>query len=191
MMKKIPVVSLLIAAAIYTVLFILGSSCGLIHPACYAYIGTFMPLLFSFVYLYTCAGLRCFGAASVLNGVALIIALITGENDTAMIVGLIVLALLSELIRGSNGYETIRGVRRSFIPLAFSFYAYSAHWWTDTEASLAAAVEEMPAGYADKMETVINNIPLLILMLVLTVPVAILGMRIAEKVLKKQALSLN
>ena len=41
------------------------------------------------------------------------------------------------------------------------------------------------------MEPVIGNIPVLILMLVLTVPVAILGVRIAEKLLKKQAASLK
>lgn len=33
------------------------------------------------------------------------------------------------------------------LPMAFSFFAYSAHWWTDTEGSLAAAVEEMRPGY--------------------------------------------
>lgn len=71
------------------------------------------------------------------------------------------------------------------------FHPYSAHWWTDTEASLAAAVEEMPAGYADKMEVVIHNTPMLIIMLVLTIPVAVLAMRIAEKALKKQAASLK
>ena len=49
----------------------------------------------------------------------------------------------------------------------------------------------MPAGYADKMEAVINNTPVLIVMLVLTVPVAILGMRLAEKILKKQASALE
>ncbi|MBR6157748.1 MAG: MptD family putative ECF transporter S component [Lachnospiraceae bacterium] len=190
-MEKIPFVRLLTAAVVYTVLFVLGSSCGLIHPACYAYVGTFLPLLFSFVYLYAAAGLRSFGAAAILNGVALVIGLIAGEGNPALIIGMIVLALLAEFIRGMNGYETRRGVRRSFIPLAFSFYAYSAHWWTDTEESLAAAAEEMPAGYADKMETVIHNVPVLIVMLVLTVPVAVLGMRIAEKILKKQAASLK
>ena len=190
-MKKVPFVPLLISAVIYTALFVLGSSCGLIHPACYAYVGTVMPLLFSFVYLYTAATLQCFGAAAILNGVTLIIGMITGEGNPALIIGMIVLALLAEFIRGINGHETLKGVRRSFLPLAFSFYAYSAHWWTNTEESLAAAVEEMPVGYADKMETVIHNIPVLVLMLVLTIPVAILGMRIAEKVLKKQAASLK
>lgn len=33
------------------------------------------------------------------------------------------------------GYETRKGVQWSFVPLAFSFFAYSAHWWTDTEGS--------------------------------------------------------
>ena len=191
MMKKIPVVRLLIASVIYTVLFVLGSCCGLLHPACYAYVGTFLPILFSFVYLYTAANLRTFGAAAILNGIGLVIGLIAGEGNLALIIGMIILALLAELIRRINGYETLKGVRRSFIPLAFSFYAYAAHWWTNTEESLAEAVEEMPVGYAEKMEAVIHNIPMLIIMLVLTIPAAILGMRIAEKVLKKQADSLK
>ena len=190
-MKRVPFVRILISAVIYTALFVLGSSCGLIHPACYAYVGTVMPLLFGFVYLYTAANLQCFGAAAILNGVTLILALIAGEGNPALIIGMIVLALLAEFIRGMNGHETLKGVRRSFLPLAFSFYAYSAHWWTNTKESMAAAVEEMPVGYADKMEPVIHNIPVLILMLVLTIPTAILGMRIAEKVLKKQAASLK
>ncbi len=190
-MKRISIVRILIAAVIYTALFVLGSSCGLIHPACYAYAGTFMPLLFSFVYFYAASELQSFGAAAILNGTTLIVALIAGEGNPALIIGMIVLALLAELIRRMNGYDTLKGVRRSFIPLAYSFYAYSAHWWTDTEASLAAAVEEMPAGYADKMEPIIHNIPVLILMLVLTIPVAVLGMSLAEKVMKKQAAALK
>ena len=72
------------------------------------------------------------------------------------------------------------------ILLAFSFFAYTAHWWFDTEGSLAAAVEEMPAGYDQLMIPVINNIPVLIAVLVLTIPVAILAMRLAERALKKQ-----
>lgn len=50
----------------------------------------------------------------------------------------------------------------SFGPIHPACYAYSAHWWTDTAGSLAAAAEEMPAGYADSMKPVIDNIPMLI-----------------------------
>jgi hypothetical protein len=190
-MKKIPVFRLLVAALIYLGMFVLASSCGLIHPACYAYAGTFVPILFSFLYLYTASMLRGFGAALLLNGFVLIVGLIMREGNPPMIIGLILLALAAELIRKLCGYETLRGVRLSFIPLAFSFYAYSAHWWTDTEGSLAAAVEEMPAGYADRMKPVIDNIPMLIVMLLLTVPVAILSMRLAGKLMKKQAAELK
>lgn len=186
-MKKIPFLRILPAALIYLALFVLASSCGLIHPACYAYAGTFVPILFSLVYLYTAANTQCFGAALLLNGFVLIAGLITGEGNLPLIVGLIVLTLLAEFIRGLNGNDTLKGVRRSFIPFAFSFYAYSAHWWTDTAGSLAEALEEMPAGYAERMEPVIANIPMLVVMLVLTVPVAVLGMRLAEKLMKKQA----
>ena len=89
------------------------------------------------------------------------------------------------------GYDTLKGVRYSFVPFAYSFYAYTAHWWTDTENALAAAVEEMPEGYAAKMQTVIDNVPLLCIALILVIPVAILAMRLAEKVMKKTAASLN
>ena len=190
-MKKRPVFQILLAMLIYAALFVFSSSLGLIHPACYAYAGTFIPILFSFVYLYVAANLQSFGAALLLNGFVLIVGLIAGEGNLPFIVGLIVLALLAECIRRLNGCDTRRGVRLSFIPFAFSFYAYSAHWWTDTEGSLAAAVEEMPEGYADKMLPVIRNVPMLVIMLALTIPAAILGMRLAESVMKKQAAKLR
>lgn len=94
---------------------------------------------------------------------------------------------MAEILRKVNGYDTLKGVRWSFLPFAFSFFAYTAHWWTDTEGSLAAAVEEMPAGYDQLMLPVINNIPVLIVVLVLTVPVAILAIRLADRTMKKSA----
>ena len=51
--------------------------------------------------------------------------------------------------------------------------------------SLSAAVEEMPAGYDKLMLPVIDNIPVLIVALILTIPVAILAMRLAMRVMKK------
>ena len=188
-MKKI--LKVLVAAVIYLVLFVLGATSGLIHPAVYAYIGTFLPLLFAFIFFYTSANMQCFGAALALNGFVLVIGLIVGEGNLPLVIGLVVLTLIAESVRKLSGYDTIKGVRYSFIPFAFSFYAYSAHWWTDTQASLAEAMEEMPAGYADKMAAVIGNIPILIIALVLTIPIAIVGIRIAEKALKKQAAKLQ
>ena len=186
-MKKTPVFRIAIAAVAYLALFPLASVSGLVHPACYAYVGTLAPILFGFVYLYTAANLQSFGAAAILNGFTLIVGLLAGEGNLTFVVGMVVLALAAELVRNRHGYDTLKGVRRSFIPLAFSFYAYSAHWWTNTAESLAEAAEEMPAGYADKMVPVIQNVPILIVMLILTIPVALLGMRLAEKAMKKQA----
>ena len=191
MMKKTPIWGIALAAVIYLVLFVLGAASGAIHPACFAYAGAVLPILFSFVYLYTASNMQCFGAALVLNGFTLIVGLIAGEGNLPLIIGMIALALIAELVRKLCGYDTLKGVRRSFIPFAFSFFAYTAHWWTDTEGSLAAAVEEMPAGYADKMEAVIANIPALVIALVLTIPIVILGMRFAEKLMKKSAAALK
>ncbi len=178
--------NVLLMAIAYLITFILGATSGIIHPVCYAYVGMFLPLLFAFIYLYTATIIRGFGAATVLNGFVLVLFLLAGEADTPLIIGFIVLTALSEVIRYFCKYDTLKGVRWSFVPLAFSFFAYTAHWWTDTEGSLAAAVKEMPAGYDQMMIPVINNIPVLIIVLLLTIPVSILAMRLAEHMMKKQ-----
>ena len=74
----------------------------------------------------------------------------------------------------------------SYLPFAYSFYAYTAHWWTQTEESLSEAVEEMRPGYADTMQTVIANTPVLIIMLILVIPMALPGMKLAERALHGQ-----
>ena len=99
---------------------------------------------------------------------------------------MILLTAISEIIRMIHGYNTLRGVRLSFMPLALSFFAYTAHWWTDTEGSLAAAVEEMRPGYDAQMVPIIDNVPVLIVVVLLAIPVAIIGMRLAERLEKKQ-----
>jgi hypothetical protein len=186
-----PVLKIILLAVAYLVTFILGATSGAIHPACYAYIGALLPLVFAFIYLYTCTLIRGFGAATVLNGFIFVLFLIAGEADTSYIIGTIALTALAEIIRFFCEYDTIKGIRWSFIPFAFSFFAYTSHWWFDTEASLAAAVEEMPAGYDQMMIPVINNVPVLIIVLVLTIPVAIFAMRLAERTLKRPAATLK
>ena len=108
------------------------------------------------------------------------------EFELHFFVEMLPLAALAEIIRWRCGYDTIKGVRWSFVPFAYAFFAYVLHWWTDTEGSLEAAREEMPVGYDLLMQPVIDNIPMLVVVLVLTFPVAILAMRLAERLLKKK-----
>ncbi len=138
------------------------------------------------MYLTTATTIRSFGTATLLNGFILVLFLIAGEADTTFIIGIIALTVLAEIIRYCCKYDTLKGIRWSFVPFALSFFAYTLHWWTDTEGSLAAAVEEMRPGYDELMKPVIDNIPMLVVAIVLTIPVAILAMRLAERALKKQ-----
>ncbi len=186
-----PILKLILLAAAYLLTYVLGSCTGLIHPACYAYVGAILPLLTAFIYLLTCATIRGFGAATLLNGFVFVMLLIAGEADPTLAIGFAILTALAEIIRYFCKNDTLKGVRWSFIPFAFSFFAYTAHWWTDTEGSLAAAVEEMRAGYDQLMIPVIKNIPVLLVVLALTIPVAILAMRLAERTLKKPAATLK
>ena len=185
------VLKVFLMAVAYLALFILGAASGAIHPMCYAYIGALLPLVSAFIYLYTCTLIRGFGAATALNGFVFVLFLIAGEADMAYIIGTVILTALAEILRKIKGYDTLKGVRWSFVPFAFSFFAYTLHWWTDTEGSLAAAVEGMPAGYDALMKPVIDNIPMLIVVLVLTIPVAMLTLRLAERAMKRPAATLN
>lgn len=55
---------IILMAIAYLLTFIVGATSGAIHPACYAYIDAILPLLFAFIYLYTCSIIRGFGAAT-------------------------------------------------------------------------------------------------------------------------------
>ncbi len=61
-------IKIILMAVAYLATFILGATSGIIHPACYAYVGVLLPLLTAFIYLYTCTLIRGFGAATALNG---------------------------------------------------------------------------------------------------------------------------
>ncbi len=130
--------------------------------------------------------MKSIGAALCLNGFVIIIGTLVGEGNPAFYIVMVIVTVVAEIVRKIFGNDTKKGVRFSFIPFAYSFYAYSAHWWTNTADSVQAAVDEMPEGYADMMEPVIANTIGLVIALILVIPVAILGMWIAEKIMKKQ-----
>ncbi|MBO7607309.1 MAG: MptD family putative ECF transporter S component [Paludibacteraceae bacterium] len=184
-------IKIIFLAIAYLALFIIGASSGLIHPMCYAYIGAVLPLISALIYLQASTIIRSFGVAAILNGFILIMGLATGEADTFFTIGIVLLTAFAEIIRYCCKYDTLKGVRWSFIPFAYSFFAYTAHWWTDTEGSLAAAVEEMPTGYDQLMKPVIENTPMMIFVLLLTIPVSIFAMRLAERILKNRAAELR
>ena len=63
--RKLPVAGVVVAAIWYLLSFVLCSTCGLIHPACYAYAGTLFPLLAAFAYLYVAANVQSLDRKSV------------------------------------------------------------------------------------------------------------------------------
>jgi len=49
----------------------------------------------------------------------------------------------------------------------------------------------MPEGYAAKMEAVINNTPGIVIALILVIPVAIIAIRLAQRLMPKSRAKLN
>lgn len=179
-----------VCALIYLALAFLGSSSGLIHPACFAYAGTVLAFLWSFIYFYAAANWQRFGVATIMNAVVLAACLILGEGNVALYVILGGVTVLSELIRFLLKYDTIRGTVWSYIPMGLSFFGYVAHWWTETEGSLEEALEEMPEGYALKMENVINSNIGIVMAVIIALILGYVGITLAQKLMKKQAVKL-
>ena len=171
----------ILLAIAYLATFFLGAFTGIIHPACYAYVGALLPFITAFIYKAMVNQVPGFGAASIMNGFVIVLFLIVGEADANVVIGMIVLAALSEFLHSKFKADTVKSLRWGFVPLAFSYFTYTAHWWTDTEGSLAAAVEEMRPGYDQLMIPVIDNIPMLIFVYLITIPLAILAIRLATK----------
>lgn len=176
-----PIFKVILLAIAYLATFFLGASTGIIHPACYAYVGALLPFITAFIYKAMVKQVPGFGAASIMNGFVIVLFLLVGEADANVVIGMIVLAALSEFLHSKFKYDGVKSLRWGFIPMAFSYFTYTAHWWTDTEGSLAAAVEEMRPGYDQLMIPVIDNIPVLILVYLITIPLAILAIRLATK----------
>ena len=181
-----PALKVFLMALAYFAIFLMGSASGAIHPACFAYFGALLPFLSALVYLNTTTVIRGFGAAAILNGFILLVGWATGEADLTFLIGLLILTALAELIRFIFKYDTLKGIHWSFVPFALSFFAYTAHWWTDTEGSLAAALEVMRPGYDQLMIPVIDNETVMVIVVLATIPLSILAMKLAERALKKQ-----
>ncbi|MGX8690141.1 MAG: MptD family putative ECF transporter S component [Bacteroidaceae bacterium] len=176
-----PVFKIILLAIAYLATFFLGASTGIIHPACYAYVGALLPFITAFIYKAMVKQVPGFGAASIMNGFVIVLFLLVGEADANVVIGMIILATLSEFLHSKFKADPVKSLRWGFVPMAFSYFTYTAHWWTDTEGSLAAAVEEMRPGYDQLMIPVIDNIPVLILVYLITIPLAILAIRLATK----------
>jgi len=176
-----PIFKILLLAIAFVATFFLGAFTGIIHPACYAYVGALLPFITAFIYKAMVKQVPRFGAASIMSGFVIVLFLLVGEADASVVIGMIVLAALSEFLHSKFQSDPVKSQRWGFVPMAFSYFTYTAHWWTDTEGSLAAAVEEMRPGYDQLMIPVIDNIPVLILVYLITIPLAILAIKIASK----------
>ena len=124
-MKKI--LTLAICAVLWFAALCLFAFSGSFHPACYAYAGTFIPLAYAFIYLYAASKMKSFGVPTILNGFLLVLLLASGEADTIMVISIVVLTALAEVLRKVYGYDTRKGTRISFIPLALTFFCYKYH----------------------------------------------------------------
>lgn len=65
-------------------------------------------------------------------------------------VPIVVIAVLSELVRGISGYRSF-GNQIASIIMSFSTFGYYGQIWFNRDYTYECAVEEMPAGYAETL----------------------------------------
>lgn len=159
--------------------------CGWFSPLPWIWMPPLAGLVTAIPYMYIVGREQRVGAIILMNLVALLLFGVAGEMNLITFIGIAGSTICAELIRRICGYDTAHGNLISFVFYAFTMSGKTLYIWADTEFTIAEAVEEMPAGYADK---ILQFTPgwVMMVMLFATVIFALLGGCIGKSVLKKQ-----
>ncbi len=140
----------LLYAVLYAVVSALVCVTGAIHPVFFVCYQITAGILLSGVLIRAFARVKAPGAAVCLALGMLLLLVIIGDAVTWHVVPLIVIAVAAEVIRAAGGYRWTGDVIATAV-MSFSTFGYYGQIWFNRAYTYACAVEEMPAGYGDKL----------------------------------------
>ena len=138
---------MLLFFAAYLLVCVLGS----VHPLLFVCYQITAAILLTGILVKGFDQIQAPGVATSFGAILLIVFLLIGDFTPWHAVPVIVLALLAEaagLIMRNDKWKTV--VTKSVI-MSFATFGYYGQIWLNRSFTYDAAVEEMPAGYADKL----------------------------------------
>ena len=144
---------MLLYAVLYAVVSALVCVTGAVHPAFFVCYQITAGILLSGIIIRAFSRLKAPGAAACLALGMILLLLIIGDAVAWHVVPLLVIAVLAEVIRAAFRYNWAGDLIAAAV-MSFSTFGYYGQIWFNRAYTYECAVEEMPAGYGDKLMAV-------------------------------------
>ena len=142
---------------LFAVLYVIGTvvTCvtGSIHPVFFVCYQITAGLLLSGVVIKAFDTIKAPGAAACFSAAMIIVFIVINDAAAWHVIPVVIIAVLAELVRKVYGYSR-KGDRIAAVIMTFSTFGYYGQIWFNRDYTYKCAVEEMPAGYADKLMAV-------------------------------------
>ena len=137
---------------LYLVLYMAGTAItcfmGAIHPVVFVCYQITAGILLSGIVIKGFNQVKTPGVAAVLSAGIILIFILMNDASAWHCIPLVVIAVLAEIIRAVSKYSWTGDVISTII-MTFSTFGFYGQIWFNRAFTYEAAVEEMPAGYAD------------------------------------------
>ena len=144
---------MLLYAVLYAVVSALVCVTGAIHPVFFVCYQITAGILLSGIIIRAFSRVKAPGAAACLAFGMILLLIIIGDAVAWHVVPLLVIAVLAEAIRSAFRYNWTGDVISTAV-MSFSTFGYYGQIWFNRAYTYECAVEEMPAGYGDKLMAV-------------------------------------
>lgn len=158
---------------LYLVLYMVGTAItcvvGSIHPVLFVCYQMIAGILLSGVVIKAFDRVKAPGVAAVFSIGVILIFVLMGDASLWHCIPLVVMAVLAEAARAVASYNWTGDVIATVI-MTFSTFGFYGQIWFNRDFTYEAAIEEMPAGYA---ETLMSVSPVWVLPVVLIIGIAL------------------
>lgn len=144
---------MLLYAVLYAVVTALVCVTGAIHPVFFVCYQITAGLLLSGIVITAFRRIQAPGVAACLSLGMLLLLVIIQDAVAWHVIPLIAIAVLAEAVRATFRYSWTGDVIAAVI-MTFSSFGYYGQIWFNRAYTYECAIEEMPAGYGDKLMAV-------------------------------------
>ena len=173
---------------LYLVLYMAGTAItcfmGAVHPVMFVCYQITAGILLSGVVIKGFNQVKAPGAAAVFSAGIMLIFVLMNDVSAWHCIPLVVIAVLAEIIRAVSRYSWTGDVIATII-MTFSTFGFYGQIWFNRAFTYEAAVEEMPAGYADGLMAASPGWALP-LVLIISVALSVLVIKVTAKLFKME-----
>lgn len=142
---------MLLYIALYCIGFLGVCVLGAVHPIVFVLYQVVAGVLLTGILVKAFDQIQAPGVAVAFAAVVVLAFVATGDASAWHCVPLVVIALIAEVLGLALGNKTWKGVLAKTVVMTFATFGFYGQIWFNRDYTYEAAIEEMPAGYADTL----------------------------------------